>query len=157
MRVTVSVEYALQALLEIAEASESAQRISARNIARNQGIPVKFLESILVKLKRAGFIGSSRGPQGGYLLTKKPAEIAIADVIRTIEGPLAAVGDRAPESTRYRGSAKNLTKLWIAARISLRSLFEEISLEDVRNGSYPRMIEKKIGQRESWRRRPSTK
>ena len=153
MRVTVSVEYALQALLEIAENSGNGQRVSASAIARNQGIPRKFLESILVRLKRAGFVESVRGPQGGYLLLKKPSEIVVADVIRVIEGPLAAVGDRAPESARYKGSAKNLTKLWIATRISLRDLFEEVSLEDVSNGNYPRPIERRLGERESWRRR----
>ncbi|MEY3076246.1 MAG: hypothetical protein RLZZ131_372, partial [Actinomycetota bacterium] len=63
------------------------------------------------------------------------------------------VGDRAPESARYKGSAKNLTKLWIATRISLRDLFEEVSLEDVSNGNYPRPIERRLGERESWRRR----
>lgn len=58
-------------------------------IASDEDIPAKFLESILLQLKRAGFVGSRRGNEGGYSLAKSPDEIMLGEVIRVLDGPLA--------------------------------------------------------------------
>jgi Rrf2 family protein len=82
--------YALRALLHLAE-SEPGQSVQAGEIAKQQQVPRKYLELILLDLKKAGFITSRRGPGGGYVLAKAAADISFADVLRATEGPLALV------------------------------------------------------------------
>lgn len=143
----------MQALLEISASSELGQPIAAHEIAKSQNISFKFLESILNKLKRGSFIKSVRGPNGGYMLEKKPSDISVADVIRCVEGPLAAVGDKAPESAKYKGVAKHLTGAWIATRVALRDVLEELTLEHLINGNYPKEISALVNRKDAWKRR----
>ena len=153
VKITVSVEYALQALLEIAGGSQGETARSANEISSNQEIPGKFLEAILRKLTRAGLLVSSRGPHGGYRLARPAEEITVAEVIRVIEGPLAAVGDRAPEATKYRRSAKNLTKVWIATRAALRDPLEAITIADVLEDRFPQNVLQVLRRKDAWKRR----
>lgn len=64
-----------------------------REIAASEGIPEKFLELILLELKMAQFVESLRGAHGGYRLKRSPARISMGEIIRTIDGPLAPMGD----------------------------------------------------------------
>ena len=82
-----------------------------------------------------------------------PKEISIADVIRAIDGPLAAVKGERPESLKYKTSAKHLTSVWIAVRSSLRSVLEEVSLESVVKDKLPNSIKKATAQPGAWERR----
>ena len=154
MKITVSVEYAVQALLEIAsQEKDQGSVISSHEIASRQGIPPKFLETILRKLSQAGILISNRGPQGGYKLSRSSDQVTIAEVIRVIEGPLAAVGDRAPEATKYRRSAKHLTEVWIATRVALRDVLETITIADVLTGDFEVEIKQLLRRRDAWTRR----
>lgn len=80
--------YAIRALSVLAELEPGEQAQIAR-IADAARVPRKFLEQILVDLKKRGLVHSMRGKHGGYMLSRSPHEIALADVIRTIDGPLA--------------------------------------------------------------------
>lgn len=153
MKITAAVEYAVQALLEIAVATSKGGRINAHEISELQKIPVKFLEKQLGLLKRAGIIKSERGSRGGYSLAKSSADIYVADVIRVIEGPLAAVSDKAPELAKYKGAAANLTEIWIATRVALRNVLENISLQDIVEGKYEKQIVNLISTKDAWKRR----
>jgi Rrf2 family protein len=82
--------YALRALLHLAEA-EPGRSIQVADIAATQQVPRKYLELILLDLKKAGMVASRRGPGGGYVLARRPAEISFAEVIRLMDGPLALV------------------------------------------------------------------
>ncbi len=82
--------YALRALLYLAGA-EPGRSVQVGDIATTQRVPRKYLELILLDLKRAGFVNSRRGPGGGYTLAKTPAEISFAEVIRLMDGPIALV------------------------------------------------------------------
>jgi Rrf2 family protein len=82
--------YALRALLYLAEA-EAGRSVQVAEIAATQQVPRKYLELILLDLKKAGFVSSRRGPGGGYVLAKPPAEISFAEVIRLMDGPIALV------------------------------------------------------------------
>ena len=141
----------MQALVEIA--AQDGDPVSAHVIAERQDIPLKFLESILRKLTRAGFLTSTRGPQGGYRLAMSAEEITVADIIRAIEGPLAAVGNRAPEAAKYRQSAKHLTDVWVATRVALRDVLEQISIEDVLRGEFDTGIRQALRRKDAWSRR----
>ena len=92
MRLTKRGEYALRALIHLGIAQELGRpmvQISA--IAEKENIPVKFLESILVLLKEAGYLESKRGKEGGYFLAQPQHTISIGDVVRKIDGPLAPI------------------------------------------------------------------
>jgi Rrf2 family protein len=83
-------KYGLRALLGLARGADQSPRLVAE-LAEQERIPQKFLEAILLELKRRGFVDSRKGRGGGYFLRKAPADITFGDVIRVLEGPLAAV------------------------------------------------------------------
>src|SRR5215203_5161693 len=110
MKVSAKADYALRAAAELAAAT-SNRPMKAERISEAQGIPIKFLEAILLELKHAGVVKSTRGADGGYALARPSNDIAIADVIRAVDGPLANVRGERPEDATYSGSAQNLTRL----------------------------------------------
>ena len=133
MRVSAKADYAARAAAELSTATDSP--IKADRIAEAQGIPAKFLETILLELKHAGIVRSQRGPDGGYTLARPAEDISVADVIRAVDGPLANVrGDR-PENMEYRGAAEPLTDVWIAVRAALRDILETTTLANLRDGA----------------------
>lgn len=92
MRLTKHGEYALRALIDLGIAQEVGRPLlRIGEIADKQHIPIKFLEAILVDLKEAGYVDSKRGKAGGYFLAKPMDTIAIGDVVRKLEGPLAPI------------------------------------------------------------------
>jgi Rrf2 family protein len=134
VRVSAKVDYAVRAAVELAAAQASGEPerpVKAEALARAQDIPVKFLENILQGLRQAGLVESRRGPEGGHLLARPASEIALADVIRAIDGPLAGVGGRSPDTLHYGGSAAPMREVWIAVRASLRRVLDEVTLADV--------------------------
>jgi len=84
--ISQKAKYALRALVSLARRGET---MMIGDIAREQAIPKKFLEQILLELKRAGFVASRRGRTGGYELIKAPEEIMFGEVLRLIDGPIA--------------------------------------------------------------------
>jgi Rrf2 family protein len=129
MRVSAKVDYALRALAELA--ASPAATVKAERLANAQEIPLKFLENILLELRRAEIVASQRGTEGGYRLAKPAAEISMADVIRAVEGPIATVRGARPEDAVYTGAAAGLRDVWIELRSSMRGVLEEISLADL--------------------------
>jgi Rrf2 family protein len=87
---TQKTRYALRSLLYIAEKQDQAPVQLAR-IAETQRVPPKYLELIMLDLKNAGLVKSTRGPKGGYRLARKPADISFGDIVRVMEGPIALV------------------------------------------------------------------
>lgn len=81
-------KYGLKALLVLAEDADSGP-VLISELADRQRLPKKFLEAILLELKRHGLLHSKKGKGGGYVLGRKPAEITVGQVIRILEGPLA--------------------------------------------------------------------
>ncbi|MCM2395107.1 Rrf2 family transcriptional regulator [Rhizobium sp. S95] len=86
--ISQKAKYALRALTVLARA-EADDPVQISDIADRQKIPKKFLEQILLDLKRAGFVESRRGKQGGYLLLRPASEITYGEVLRLIDGPIA--------------------------------------------------------------------
>ena len=89
--ITQKMKYALKALLVLADeaARPAPEGLTIEEIARRAGTPKRFLEHILLELRNAGVIRSTRGRLGGYSLLKKPADVSIPDLLRTIDGPIA--------------------------------------------------------------------
>jgi Rrf2 family transcriptional regulator, cysteine metabolism repressor len=90
MRLSLKSEYGFLALVELTAHYEKGL-VKVEDIAGKYGIPKKYLEQILLQLKRGGFVRSKRGAEGGYKLSKDPTQTKLADVIRLLDGPLASV------------------------------------------------------------------
>lgn len=89
--ITQKMKYALKALLTLADeaAKDNSLALTIEEIAKRSDTPKRFLEHILLEVRNAGVIASTRGRSGGYSLIKKPAEISISDLLRLIDGPIA--------------------------------------------------------------------
>jgi Rrf2 family protein len=94
--------YAVRALFDIAFNNDGGPT-QVKDIAERQGIPPRFLEQIFQDLKRAGIVGSKRGPQGGYSLARRAVDVRLGDVVRALEGPIT-LGDREPAARRAEDS-----------------------------------------------------
>lgn len=142
MHVSAKADYGMRALMELAAAFETnPQRlVKGEAIATAQHIPLKFLEGILSQLRQSGIITSQRGADGGYRLARHPVDVSIADVVRALDGPLAAVDGRRPEDLEYEGASEPLREVWFAVRTSMRNVLEHISLSDVATGTLPRQV-----------------
>jgi Rrf2 family protein len=136
VRISAKADYAVRAAAELAAAGEE-RPVKGEALATAQGIPQNFLENILADLRHAGLVKSQRGADGGYRLARPAAEVSVADVIRAVEGPLAAVRGEAPEDVTYAGAAAPLQDVWIAVRANLRAVVEHVSLADLAAGRVP--------------------
>jgi Rrf2 family protein len=149
MRVSAKVDYAVRAGVELAAAAGKGP-VKGERIAQAQGIPLKFLENILLDLKHAGLVQSQRGAEGGYWLAQPAAEISLADVIRAVEGPIANVRGERPEQVEYSGAAEPLREVWIAVRANLRGVLENVTLADVAAGRLPDDVARIAADPEAW-------
>ncbi len=129
MAVTTRSEYAIRALLEIAEGG--AEQISAQRICDRQELPKKYVERLLGNLKSAGLISSSAGSKGGYILAREKADIHLADI-------LAAVEDDSLNPTCSSGSNRFCPKGQCELRgffgelgTAINKILAEYSLEDI--------------------------
>ena len=115
MKITYKGDYALKAVMDLG--SHTGEPQSADQIARRQDIPFKFLEQIMLLLKKGGFVKAQRGKKGGYLLTRSPAKITMGEVLRYIEGPVE------PIACVRKGGEKTCS---YAGRCSLKDVFDDI-------------------------------
>ncbi|MCX5709140.1 MAG: Rrf2 family transcriptional regulator [Candidatus Omnitrophica bacterium] len=89
MKITYKGDYALKAILDLS--LNYGKVVTIHELSSRAQIPVKFLEQVLLDLKRGGFVESRRGNVGGYLLAKHPSEISVGDVVRFIDGPIEPI------------------------------------------------------------------
>jgi len=149
MHISAKAEYAMRALLTLA-ADPDERSQTAERLASAQSLPVKFLENILVDLRRGGLVRSQRGAEGGYRLALPARDITAADVLRLIDGPLAEVRGARPDESSYEGPAEHLQDVWVAARAALRSVLEHVSLADIASGKLPPSIAKMAADPDAW-------
>ena len=124
--------YALKALTHLAESCDRGL-VKIHDIAREEEIPEKFLEGILVTLKNARVVSSQRGREGGYRLRRPPAEITIGEVVRTVDGTLAPFGDAAELAHRVRTEPRHagLFDLFLDVRNAASAILDHTSLLDL--------------------------
>lgn len=151
VRVTAKVDYAVRAAIVLASAErQGVGPVKGDAIATGQEIPARYLEGILAELRQAGIVRSRRGADGGYWLARTPEEISIADVIRSVEGPLANVRGERPEELEYPAGNGSLQRVWIATRASLRNVLENVTLADVMDDRLPSELEGLVSDPQAW-------
>jgi Rrf2 family protein len=152
MHVTAKADYAVRAVVELADSTQAAPR-KVEDIATSQAIPVSFLENILTQLRSSGVVRSQRGPEGGYWLAHPPEEVNLAQIIRAVEGPLVGIRGQRPEEIEYAGSSEALQQVWIAVRANLRAVLEEVTVADVAGGNLPKSVLALTRAEEAWQTR----
>ena len=132
MKVSLRATYGIMAAVDLAMGS-GVKPIQARSIARRQSIPARFLEQVLHAMKKAGLVTSLRGAQGGYVLTKKPADLSIAEILEALDGPLSpstGINGRSP-SRRPSKPELLLGKVWDQVQQAERNVLEAITVEEL--------------------------
>jgi Rrf2 family protein len=139
-------------MIELAGSGE-ATPVKGDLIAQSQEIPVRFLENILAELRHAGLVHSRRGADGGYWLARPAEEVALADIIRAVEGPLATVRGEPADELQYANDLKPLQQVWIALRANIREVLETVTLAEVAGGDLPERIADIASQPDVWQTR----
>lgn len=132
MKISTRGRYGLRAMIDMAAYKDQGP-IATHIVAERQGISERYLEQLMVPLKRAGLIKSIRGPQGGYTLAKNPDQIKAGDVIRILEGPLApvdCVSEVNPDDCS-RAESCVTRKLWAQVRDSITEILDSYTLADL--------------------------
>jgi len=132
MKLTNKGRYAVMAMADLAKTSTS-QPISLSEISLRQGISISFLEQIFLKLKKNNLVQSSRGPTGGYLLTKSPNEIKLLNIIEAVDEKVKTVGCKKESKKGCNGkSIKCIThNLWDDLEAHINHFFEKNTLHDI--------------------------
>jgi len=132
MKLTNKGRYAVMAMADLAK-SEANEPISLSEISLRQGISLSFLEQIFLKLKKNNLVQSSRGPFGGYLLTRNPEEIKLSSIIKAVDEKVKTVGCKKESKKGCTGkSIKCITHdLWDDLETHINNFFEKNTLRDI--------------------------
>ena len=154
MHISAKADYAVRALIELTALSANGpENVTVERLATAQGLPVKFLEAIFTELRKEGLVISRRGADGGYRLGRPADEITVADVLRAVDGPLAAVRGLRPEDTSYDGAAALLPGVWVALRSAVRGVLEGVTLSDLVGHELPQSLRALTAEPSAWQRR----
>jgi Rrf2 family protein len=128
MRISAKGEYAIKAMLDLAVHYEKGL-IPIQEIAERQGIPQRYLEQVLLHLKRAGFLTSKRGSAGGYHLRRPPEEITVGSVLRAVEG-----SPERREAGRSLGPdhSGDLAEFWAEVSAAVSEVIDRVTFEELR-------------------------
>jgi Rrf2 family protein len=138
VEISARSDYGIRALAELTAVGGGPRTVT--ELAAAQEIPSRFLQNILLQLRRRGVVQSQRGTEGGYRLARPANRITLAEIMRALEGPLAGIRGARPESIVYEGGATSVLDVWLAVRVSMRSVLEEVSLQDLVDGTLPEHI-----------------
>jgi Rrf2 family protein len=128
MKVSAKAEYACIAMLELAVHERDAQPLRVKAIADAHGIPLRFLVQILLQLKGAGLVASTRGASGGYQLTRPPDQISLADVINVID---CTAPPRLDPALASSVAVRAIRAVWSEVQAEEQRILEEVTLADL--------------------------
>lgn len=151
MRLSTKTRYGVRAIFDIAYHGQDQPGVAAqaKDIARREDIPLRYLEQIFQDLKRAGLVESKRGPRGGYYLKRSASEITLGDVVRALQGPIEemfvvedaseAQGRRHDDEPAARAEARAravtsrtvTTALWRELAAHVSHWFDSVSISDL--------------------------
>lgn len=131
MKISTKGRYALRLMLDLA-VYNTGEPISLKDVARRQEISEKYLEQIISLLNKAGYVRSIRGAQGGYMLTKDPAEYTVGSILRLTEGDLAPVSCVGADSTACdRKDGCVSVRIWEMINEAVNGVVDHITLADM--------------------------
>jgi Rrf2 family protein len=128
MNISAKTEYACIAVVELAARYGSAEPVRIRDIANAHGIPSRFLVQILLQLKGAGLVTSTRGAAGGYQLLKDPADITLAEVMGVVEGQNGRVASNLSEQTP---ASAVLLSAWQTAASAVQDVLSGVTFAEL--------------------------
>jgi len=149
MKLTTQSRYGVRAIFDIAYNSEGLET-QVKDISRRQAISPRYLEQIFQKLKRAGIVGSKRGPSGGYFLSKKPENITVGEIVRITEGGIDPVLCLDPEDSAQPCDrlGECVTRLiWNEAGNRLKEYFDSVTIKDLCGMAQKMGLRKELDQR----------
>lgn len=145
MKLSTKTRYAVRAVFDIAYHGQG-KATQARDIARRQGVPLRYLEQIFQELKRAKLVEGKRGPSGGYSLARPAAEISLGDVVQAVQGPIELlIDDPLPDEAEAAGgvgkvgvlaanTAQNrqvAASVWKELGQQVRACFDAVTVRDL--------------------------
>lgn len=131
MKISTKGRYALRLMLDLAQ-HNTGEMIRIKDISERQNISEKYLEQIITSLKRAGYVKSLRGAQGGYRLTKEPKEYTVGMILRLTEGnmaPVACLEDEINECTMAENCIS--LRLWKMLDEAVKGVIDHVTLQDM--------------------------
>jgi len=131
VRISAKGEYALRALLELSLNHHKQEVTSIQEIAQRQDIPLKFLEQILLSLKKAGLIESRRGNTGGYYLLKQPEEITVGEVLKITDGPVMTLACITSPTGCERQTRCHFYPLWREVNSTVERMIYSTTFADI--------------------------
>lgn len=132
MKISAKAEYACLAMLALARRRPDDPPVRIREVAEEEGIPERYLVQILLQLKGAGLVVSTRGASGGYRLARPASRISIQEVLTAIDGPAELTRDSHGASTRA------LATVWKQVQDAEREVLQRITVAEVAERSAPR-------------------
>lgn len=137
MKVSQKTEYGLRAMVAIALMAGDDRPVPLSAVADSEGIPEQFLDQIVMRLRKAGFVESVRGVNGGYLLAKPADTISVGAIVRTLEGSMSPMGcvteDQLGGGDIFCGrvGACHTRNVWVRVMDAVNRALDSISLADV--------------------------
>ncbi len=131
MKITYRGDYALKAVLDLA-IHYGAELVTIHDMAKRIDAPVKFLEQVLLELKKGGFIESRRGKVGGFLLSKVPNKITVGDVVRFVDGPIEPIACVSHKYVACRDIYKCVfKKIWQDVSEATSGIIDKVTFEEL--------------------------
>jgi Rrf2 family protein len=132
MRVGSKGFYGILAMADLAQNYRRGDRVQVKDIARRQKIPEEYLGQIMVLLKRANLVRGTRGPGGGYHLSRPPESITVGEVLTSLEGSLVGLDLRSQRGRLAESiAARRLTDAWTRAVTAAEKILDEVTLADL--------------------------
>ena len=132
MKLSTKIRYGTRAMLELASRYGEGP-VELREIAKKEGISIKYLEQVIIPLRTGGLVKSMRGSKGGYSLAKPPSEVSLKDVFEILEGPLNLVDCLQDPKACSRSSFCITRDIWKEVSEAIYGIFHSVSFEDMLN------------------------
>jgi Rrf2 family cysteine metabolism transcriptional repressor len=130
MRLSTRGRYGTRLMVDLAQHYADGP-VPLAEIAKRQNLSAKYLEQLIILLKGAGLIRSVRGRRGGYMLTRKPEEISVGDIVETLEGKLSVVDCVLEPELCYRAAECPTRDIWVDITDMLKQQLFSLSLGDI--------------------------
>jgi Rrf2 family protein len=134
MKVSSRVHYGLRAMTELARSYSDGHPLAISEIARNEDLPLAYLEQLVGELRRAGLVDGTRGVRGGYRLSRAPKDITVGDVYRVLEGEVAPVECTAEDylpGTCAREAMCLSRNIWERVQLAILQVLDSTTLDDL--------------------------